>query len=387
MKKRKLAAVLALAVALTVAGCGDKKESTQENTKTETQDTKTETDEATEDITKDAEGHVVAVDVDDISKYVTLGVYKNLEVEVTKSQVTDESVEQYIQQQLSYQPVEVTEDRPVQENDTVNIDYTGYMDGEAFEGGTATDTDLIIGSGQFIDGFESGLIGKKKGEEVTLDLNFPDPYQKNPDLAGKAVQFKVKINKISEPAELTDAWVAENTDLKTADEYKAEIKASLTESAEMEYKNTKKSNLFQALVNVSTINEYPDELVEKAKKIMEKRFETSYAEPAGMTLEEYWEAQDISQEDADKIVEQSAKSSLEQGMYVQALLDAEGVVFTQEDYEKELDAFAKEYGFADAAALKAVYSDAELVKDNVLWSKSCEILEKYAKITEVNAEN
>ena len=74
-------------------------------------------------------------------------------------------------------------------------------------------------------------------------------------------------------------------------------------------------------------------------------------------------------------------------MYVQALLDAEGVVFTQEDYEKELDAFAKEYGFADAAALKAVYSDAELVKDNVLWSKSCEILEKYAKITEVNAEN
>ena len=254
MKKRKLAAVLALAVALTVAGCGDKKESTQENTKTETQDTKTETDEATEDITKDAEGHVVAVDVDDISKYVTLGDYKNLEVEVTKSQVTDESVEQYIQQQLSYQPVEVTEDRPVQENDTVNIDYTGYMDGEAFEGGTATDTDLIIGSGQFIDGFESGLIGKKKGEEVTLDLNFPDPYQKNPDLAGKAVQFKVKINKISEPAELTDAWVAENTDLKTADEYKAEIKASLTESAEMEYKNTKKSNLFQALVNVSTIN-------------------------------------------------------------------------------------------------------------------------------------
>ena len=175
--------------------------------------------------------------------------------------------------------------------------------------------------------------------------------------------------------------------MKTADEYKAEIKASLTESAEMEYKNTKKSNLFQALVNVSTINEYPDELVEKAKKIMEKRFETSYAEPAGMTLEEYWEAQDISQEDADKIVEQSAKSSLEQGMYVQALLDAEGVVFTQEDYEKELDAFAKEYGFADAAALKAVYSDAELVKDNVLWSKSCEILEKYAKITEVNAEN
>ena len=112
MKKRKLAAVLALAVALTVAGCGDKKESTQENTKTETQDTKTETDEATEDITKDAEGHVVAVDVDDISKYVTLGDYKNLEVEVTKSQVTDESVEQYIQQQLSYQRVEVTETLP-----------------------------------------------------------------------------------------------------------------------------------------------------------------------------------------------------------------------------------------------------------------------------------
>ena len=385
MKKKMLAVLLTVAVSMTAVACGDKAseeqdtETVKETTETAQQDTT-----AAEAVTA-VGGYMKDLNAED---YVTLGEYKGVEVTLDEPEITDEYLDGYIEyvQQNNAVSTPVT-DRAVEMGDVVNIDYVGKIDGVAFDGGSAQGSDLTIGSGQFIDGFESGLIGKKKGEEVTLDLNFPDPYQKNPDLAGKAVQFKVKINKISEPAELTDAWVAENTDLKTADEYKAEIKASLTESAEMEYKNTKKSNLFQALVNVSTINEYPDELVEKAKKIMEKRFETSYAEPAGMTLEEYWEAQDISQEDADKIVEQSAKSSLEQSMYVQALLDAEGVVFTQEDYEKELDAFAKEYGFADAAALKAVYSDAELVKDNVLWSKSCEILEKYAKITEVNAEN
>ena len=83
-----------------------------------------------------------------------------------------------------YKPVEVTEDRAVQQDDTVNIDYTGYMDGEPFEGGADTGADLLIGSGQFISGFEDGLVGHKKGEEVTLDLTFPDPYKQNESLSG-----------------------------------------------------------------------------------------------------------------------------------------------------------------------------------------------------------
>ena len=183
MKKKLIMALLALSIAVMAAGCGDKK-----SDKSKDDDKKTETSAEDTAVDTNSKGKVVAVDVDDISKYVKLGDYKNLEVTETKTEITDADVEDYISQQLTYKAEEITEDRPVQENDTVNIDYTGYLDGEAFDGGSATDSDLLIGSNSFIDGFESGLIGKSKGEEVTLDLTFPDPYSNNPGRQAGAVQ-------------------------------------------------------------------------------------------------------------------------------------------------------------------------------------------------------
>lgn len=385
MKKKVLIALLALTVAVSAMGCGSKKSDSQDSTKAKTESS-SEDEKEVEEVETDSDGHVVAVDTDDITKYVTLGDYKNLSVEVEKTEVTDDSVTEYINEQLTYKPEEVTEDRAVQENDTVNIDYTGYMDGEEFSGGSATDTDLLIGSGQFIDGFESGLIGAKKGDEVTLNLKFPDPYQNNPDFAGKDVQFKVKINKISQPAELTDEWVSNNTDVKTVDEYKAEIKESLKESAKMEYNNNKKSKLFEALADTTEISEYPDDLMEAEKTTIEKRFEDSYAKPSGMTLDEYWKSQSVTEDQATQLIEYQAQLSLKQNMIVQAVLDAEGISYTKDEYRKQLDQFAKEYGFEDAEALEKAYTDVELVKDNVLWSKVCDILEQYGTVTDVAAD-
>ena len=377
MKKKVLIALLALTVAVSAMGCGSKKSDSEDSTKAKTESS-SEEKETAEEVETDSDGHVVAVDTDDITKYVTLGDYK-----VPKTEVTDDSISEYINEQLTYKPEEITEDRAVQENDTVNIDYTGYMDGEEFSGGSATDTDLLIGSGQFIDGFESGLIGAKKGDEVTLNLKFPDPYQNNPDFSGKDVQFKVKINKISQPAELTDEWVSNNSDVKTVDEYKAEVKATLETSADMEYNNNKKSNLFEALVNKTEISEYPDDLMEAAKEKVEKQFENYYAKPSGMTLDEYWKSQSITEDQASQYIEAQAQTNLKQNMIVQAVLDAEGITFTKDEYREQLDKFAKEYGFKDAEALEQAYTDAELVKDNVLWSKVCDILEKYGTITDV----
>ena len=382
MKKKVLIALLALTVAVSAMGCGSKKSDSEDSTKAKTESS-SEEEKTAEEVETDSDGHVVAVDTDDITKYVTLGDYKNLSVEVPKTEVTDDSISEYINEQLTYKPEEITEDRAVQENDTVNIDYTGYMDGKEFSGGSATDTDLLIGSGQFIDGFESGLIGAKKGDEVTLNLKFPDPYQNNPDFSGKDVQFKVKINKISQPAELTDEWVSNNSDVKTVDEYKAEVKATLETSADMEYNNNKKSNLFEALVNKTEISEYPDDLMEAAKEKVEKQFENYYAKPSGMTLDEYWKSQSITEDQASQYIEAQAQTNLKQNMIVQAVLDAEGITFTKDEYREQLDKFAKEYGFKDAEALEQAYTDAELVKDNVLWSKVCDILEKYGTITDV----
>lgn len=382
MKKKVLIALLALTVAVSAMGCGSKKSDSEDSTKAKTESS-SEEEKTAEEVETDSDGHVVAVDTDDITKYVTLGDYKNLGVKVPKTEVTDDSISEYINEQLTYKPEEITEDRAVQENDTVNIDYTGYMDGKEFSGGSATDTDLLIGSGQFIDGFESGLIGAKKGNEVTLNLKFPDPYQNNPDFSGKDVQFKVKINKISQPAELTDEWVSNNSDVKTVDEYKAEVKATLETSADMEYNNNKKSNLFEALVNKTEISEYPDDLMEAAKEKVEKQFENYYAKPSGMTLDEYWKSQSITEDQASQYIEAQAQTNLKQNMIVQAVLDAEGITFTKDEYREQLDKFAKEYGFKDAEALEQAYTDAELVKDNVLWSKVCDILEKYGTITDV----
>ena len=131
----------------------------------------------------------------DVDACVTIPEYKGITVEKQVTPVTDEDVDTTITYSLSYSPMEVSdENAKVEEGDTVNIDYTGTVDGEEFDGGSAEDTDLMIGSGQFIEGFESGLVGHVKGDTVELNLTFPEDYTE--DLAGKDVVFTVTINAI-----------------------------------------------------------------------------------------------------------------------------------------------------------------------------------------------
>src|SRR5699024_3182806 len=236
------------------------------------------------------------------------------------------------------------------ENDTVNIDYTGYLDGEAFDGGSAQGQDLLIGSGSFIDGFEDGLIGHKKGETVSLDLTFPEDYSPNPDLAGQAVVFEVTINSISEPVQLTDQWVAANTDYSTAEEYRNAQKESLVQQTDNEYESQVKSDLFQQVTENSEIKDYPEEALNDLKTDIETQMDNLYTSTYGVSLDEYLESQGISQEEADQSFDETAKSYLSQYMITQAILDAEGITLTEADYEKALDEFAQLSGFSDGEA-------------------------------------
>lgn len=381
MKKRTAMLLLSLSLLTLAAGCGTKEE---DSTKTE----ETAQEESFE-LTND-EGKVVAADIENLEEYVTLGEYKNLEVEeAPKQEITDEYLEEYIHNvMVSQTPVEVTEDRAVQEDDTVNIDYTGYMDGETFDGGSAEGTDLRIGSGSFISGFEEGLVGHKNGEEVTLDLNFPDPYQNNPDFSGKPVQFKVTINSISEPPAFGDAWVTENTDYESAEEFRAEQKTLLQKYTDTEYESQVKSDLFSKVVENSEIKSYPEQMMEDAKKDVERRIEETYAAPSGLTLEEYYEQSGISQEDADQMVEEMAKSSMDQNLITQAILNAEGITLTEEQYQEEEEKYAQLSGFENAEAMKNLYSESNLglIRDSVLWNRACDVLMETAVITETQAE-
>lgn len=376
MKKKIITLFLSVCVLGLAAGCSDKEEN---------QDTENTAQETEEESIVNEDGLVVAVDVDNLEDYVTLGEYQNLTVEEEpKAEVTEEDVDSYIERQLinNYDPVEVTEDRAVQENDTVNIDYAGYLDGEAFDGGTAQDQDLLIGSGSFIDGFEDGLIGHKKGETVSLDLTFPEDYSPNPDLAGQAVVFEVTINSISEPAALTDEWAAANTDYATAEEFRNAQKELLIQQADSDYESQVKSDLFQQVMDNSEIKDYPEEELEELKADIESQMDQMYQAYYGMTLDEALEAQGISKEEAEQSYDETAKSYMSQYLLTQAILDAEGITLTEADYEKALDEFAVLSGFSDGDEIEGNYSDKNVLKRNVLWNVACDEIMSTATVTE-----
>lgn len=378
MKKKVAALVLALTVLSIAAGCGEKKEDSKKTEDTNTQQ---------EFVLTNKEGKVVAVDEKDLEKYVTLGDYKNLEMDVEpKKTITDEEVDAFIELQMinKYDPVEVTEDRAVEKNDTVNIDYTGYLDGETFEGGSAQGDDLLIGSGQFIEGFEEGLIGHKKGEEVTLDLTFPENYKE--ELKGKAVQFKVKINKISAPPALTDEWAAANTDYKTAAEYKEKQKEFLQADADNEYDGQIKSNIFLKVAEASEIKEYPEKAMEEMKVTIRQQLDNMYRMQAGVGLDEFLKSQNISKEEADETIEAVAKDSMLQNLVVQAIFNAEGIELTEEDFNAEKEKFALENGFPDVATMEKLYTDKSVIKNNVLWNRACEVILSTATLNEKEAD-
>ena len=166
--------------------------------------------------------------VDDLSKYVTLGEYKGLEYEETSTEVTDEDVQAELDYLLeSKADVEKIMDGTVADGDTVNIDFTGMRDGVAFDGGSGTGYDLTIGSNSFIDNFEEQLIGMKPGDTKEINVTFPDPYPNNPDLAGVPVVFEVTVNYICGEniiPEMSDQFIADNTDYQTVDEYKEYVR-------------------------------------------------------------------------------------------------------------------------------------------------------------------
>ena len=232
MKKKAVVAMLIMCMAVSAAACG--KSSDTEKTTTETTDTKDSEDskeDSTDTDTKEtdsSEGNRL-VSVKDVSKYVTIGEYKGLELTRTAQTVTDDDVQAEINYDLEDNGTEV-QDGTVENGDTVTINFTGTIDGKEFDGGSAEDYELVVGDGEMINGFEDGIVGMKSGETKELDLTFPDDYYEE-SVAGKAVVFKVTLQKFTRPAELTDEWVAENTEYKTVDEYREAVKKQLEDTA------------------------------------------------------------------------------------------------------------------------------------------------------------
>lgn len=375
-----------LVMALSVTGCSQKTATKDKDTKTEetakTDDAEeTESDNA-EDTSEDTPTTAELMAGIDVEKCVTLGDYKGVTVEKTIQSVTDEDVQNEIDNALANYPVEV--DQAAKEGDTVNIDYVGKIDGEEFDGGSDQGADLKLGSGKFIDGFEDGLIGARKGETRTLNLTFPEDYTQ--DLAGKAVEFTVTVNAVKEPlSEPTDQWVADNIEgYDNLADYKAGIRSEQEESNEQTAENQVRYAAWTQVIDNCTINEYPETLVEVGKKLYEQQVET-YAKYAGMELDAYIESSGLTQEEYQSNMEEYGKNVAAQALVCQAICDKEGFAIGDDDYQKALQDMLTEYGCTEDELIQTYGQDN--VEQSIMLNRVSNLILENANVTEVQADS
>ena len=365
MKKKTYLVILALCAAMAMTACGTSAGQKEETKSTaESQDTADEkdskaADSAESDSDKESTGTVSGdtrlVSVDDVSKYVTIGQYKGLSLDKTVESVTDDMVDGRIKEELQNKAEEVTEGS-VQNGDVVTINYVGTKDGVAFDGGTANNYELTIGSGTFIDGFEDGIIGMKKGQTKDLDLTFPEEYSSE-ELAGQEVVFKVTLQSFKRAPELTDDWAAKNTDCKTAEEYRKEIRTTLEDEAKTSAQNTLRETAWNTVLSASEVKEYPQDDLDTAKTEFKTLYE-NYAKQGDMTLEDFVKAQGISMDDFEEQSSQYAEYKVKQNLIVQGIMDAENMTLEDEKSLSIQDELIKAYNVKDLAALVDKYGQA-----------------------------
>lgn len=354
MKKKTVAAMLVMCMALSATACGGS--DTKETKTGTTQDTGDKKDSASSD-KKTSASAVRLVSVSDVSKYVTIGEYKGLTLDRSSVTVTDDDVQAEIDYNLEENGTEVN-DGTVEEGDSVTINFTGTIDGKEFDGGSAEDYDLVIGEGGMIDGFEDGIIGMKKGETKELDLTFPDDYYEE-SVAGKPVVFKVTLQKFTRPSELNDEWVAANTEYKTVDEYRAAVKKELEENETKSADYDLYSNAWSEVLANSEVKEYPEEDVDKAVEAY-KKLNENYVKEAGMEMSDFLKAQGMSEEDYEEDCQQYAESKVEQNLIVQGIMDAEGLSLDDDDIQTLKDELLSEYGYESFDQLVAYYGEQEV---------------------------
>lgn len=386
MKKRAIMISMLLVMALSVTGCSQKTATKDKDTKTEetakTDDAKETESDNTEDTSEDTPTTAELMAGIDVEKCVTLGDYKGVTVEKTIQSVTDEDVQNEIDNALANYPVEV--DQAAKEGDTVNIDYVGKIDGEEFDGGSDQGADLKLGSGKFIDGFEDGLIGARKGETRTLNLTFPEDYTQ--DLAGKAVEFTVTVNAVKEPlSEPTDQWVTDNIEgYDNIADYKAGIRSEQEESNEQTAENQVRYAAWTQVIDNCTINEYPETLVEVGKKLYEQQVET-YAKYAGMELDAYIESSGLTQEEYQSNMEEYGKNVAAQALVCQAICDKEGFAIGDDDYQKALQDMLTEYGCTEDELIQTYGQDN--VEQSIMLNRVSNLILENANVTEVQADS
>lgn len=310
---------------------------------------------------------------------VTLGKYKGVQVTKIDTTVTDEEVEAALEkeQQKNSRTVTVT-DRPVANGDTAVIDFEGFVDGVAFDGGKGENYDLEIGSNTFIPGFEDQLVGAEIGKELDVNVTFPEEYGAK-ELAGKEAVFKCKVNgiKVKELPEADDEFAQEVSEFDTLDEYKADIKAKLLKDKEDEAKRAKEDAVIGKIVENATMD-IPDAMVEYQTQQMLDDFGRRM-QSQGLSLEQYFQFTGMTEADYKEQMKPRALQNIQSRLVLEAVAEAEKLEATEEDLEKEYAKMAEQYKL-DVDKVKEIFGEyqKEELKKDIVIQKAAELVTEAA---------
>ena len=312
---------------------------------------------------------------------VELGAYMGVEVKKAEAVVTDDDLEVEFQKVVEKNSRLVTiSDRPVQNGDTAVIDFEGFIDSVPFEGGKGNDYGLVIGSGSFIPGFEEQLIGKNIGEDVDVNVSFPEDYGKD-DLSGKPALFKVAIKeiKVKELPTVDDEFAKDISEFDTLDEYKLDMRNKLIEAANHKAEHENEENVIQKIAENATI-EIPEVMIEKQIDAMVKDFDMRLRYQ-GLELQKYLEIMGMDFEGFRGQFSERAKNEVKVQLVVEKISEVENTEVSDEEAEDEIKKMAEAYKQSVEDLKKSLRpEDMEYVKKDIAFRKTIKLLVDSAKL-------
>lgn len=289
---------------------------------------------------------------------VTLGEYKGIEVEKKEVEVTDEEVDTEINRvrESNARMIDI-DDRAAQDGDTVVIDFDGYVDGKQFEGGKAEDYSLVLGSHSFIDNFEEQLEGKNIGEDVTVNVTFPENYQAE-ELQGKPAEFKVKIKeiKVKELPELDDDFAQDVSNFDTIAEYKEDLKKKLAENKEEALKREREETVIGKIIENAQMD-IPEQMVEAQIRQMTQEFAQRLSSQ-GLSIDQYMQFTGLTPQKMIEELKPQALKRIQSRLVLEAVVAAENIETSEDELNKEIENMASMYQM-EVDKLKEVIGEEE----------------------------
>ena len=312
---------------------------------------------------------------------VELGQYKGVEVNKIETYVTEEDVEKELQKAAESNSRLITvDDRPIQSGDTAVIDFEGFMDGVAFEGGKGDDFELVIGSGSFIPGFEDQLIGIKTGDEVDVNVSFPEEYGKA-ELAGKPASFKVKVKeiKIKEMPVIDDEFAKDVSEFDSLEAYKEDLKKKLIENAEHKAKHETEDSVISKVVENATVD-VPKVMTEKQIDSMTHDFDYRLRYQ-GLDLQKYMEIMGMTMETFREQFVERAEKEVKTQLVLEQISNLENISASQDEIDEEIKTLAENYKQDKEEFKKHLREDdIEYIKGNLVARKTVDFLIENSKI-------